>query len=169
MGTRPMDPLSLFVEFFRVWPSIFGYLWVIAWFWAISSSSNWSWTQHLQDPPWSTASTPWFPVQMFPSSHPPGDFLRQTFTFQDDESQDDAWKDSYSHEVWERWWLAIGWCTVYHSLPDKSRCSRDSHCWFRSLQLAVSTFLTPDSVFATLTQYVPPHVMLINSHLGTFQ
>eukprot|EP00435_Cladocopium_sp_Y103_P024801 s1161_g6.t1 len=29
-----------------------------------------------------------------------GDFLRQTFTFQDDESQDDAWKDSYfSHEV----------------------------------------------------------------------
>lgn len=28
-----------------------------------------------------------------------GDFLRQTFTFRDDESQDDAWKDSYSHEV----------------------------------------------------------------------
>jgi hypothetical protein len=36
---------------------------------------------------------------MFPSTHPPGDFLRQTFTFRDDESQDDAWKDSYSHEV----------------------------------------------------------------------
>ena len=31
-----------------------------------------------------------------------GDFLRQTFTFKDDEAQTDAWNDSYfSHEVGE--------------------------------------------------------------------
>lgn len=28
MGTRPMDPLSLFVELFRVWPSIFWWVFV---------------------------------------------------------------------------------------------------------------------------------------------
>ena len=47
----------------------------------------------------------WFNQSCQPNHHPfwPGDFLRQTFTFQDDESQDDAWNDYYfSHEAIKR-------------------------------------------------------------------